>query len=171
MNDQVVLVNENDDQIGLMQKLEVHQKGMLHRAFSVFIFNSNGELLLQKRAFGKYHSEGLWSNTCCSHPLPDENTSDAALRRLREEMGISASLNFLYSFIYNAELDNGLTEHELDHIFWGISNDLPIINAHEVGDYKYMSMDNLQRDILDNPDNYTEWLKICLEGVASKILF
>jgi isopentenyl-diphosphate delta-isomerase len=171
MNDQVVLVNENDDQIGLMPKLEVHQKGMLHRAFSVFIFNSKGELLLQQRAFGKYHSEGLWSNTCCSHPLPDEDTSDAAIRRLREEMGISAPLNFLYSFIYNAELDNGLTEHELDHIFWGISNDLPVINTAEVVDYKYLLMHDLQKDILANPDNYTEWLKICFDGVAAKILF
>lgn len=170
MNDHVVLVNEQDDQIGLMQKLEVHQKGILHRAFSVFIFNSNHELLLQQRALGKYHSEGLWSNTCCSHPLPGEKTADAAVRRLNEEMGIVAPLNFLYSFIYNAELDNGLTEHELDHVFWGMSDDLPVINKAEVGNYKYISLPELQKDMLEYPDNYTEWLKICLAGVAAKIL-
>lgn len=170
MDDHVVLVNEQDDQIGLMQKLEVHQKGILHRAFSVFIFNSNHELLLQQRALGKYHSEGLWSNTCCSHPLPGEKTADAAVRRLNEEMGIVAPLNFLYSFIYNAELDNGLTEHELDHVFWGMSDDLPVINKAEVGNYKYISLPELQKDMLEYPDNYTEWLKICFEGVAAKIL-
>ncbi len=170
MNDHVVLVNERDDQIGLMQKLEVHQKGILHRAFSVFIFNSNHELLLQQRALGKYHSEGLWSNTCCSHPLPGETTAEAAVRRLDEEMGITAPLNFLYSFIYNAELDNGLTEHELDHVFWGMSDDLPVINTTEVGNYKYIAISELQKDLLENPDRYTEWLKICFEGVAAKIL-
>ncbi|WP_149240451.1 isopentenyl-diphosphate Delta-isomerase [Dyadobacter sp. 32] len=170
MDDHVVLVNEQDDQIGLMQKLEVHQKGILHRAFSVFIFNSNHELLLQQRALGKYHSEGLWSNTCCSHPLPGETTAEAAVRRLDEEMGITAPLNFLYSFIYNAELDNGLTEHELDHVFWGMSDDLPVINTTEVGNYKYIAISELQKDLLENPDRYTEWLKICFEGVAAKIL-
>ena len=170
MNDQVVLVNENDSEIGLMQKLEVHQKGLLHRAFSVFIFNSNGELLLQQRAQGKYHSEGLWSNTCCSHPLPDEQTHDAAVRRLEEEMGISTQLHFLYSFIYNAELGNGLTEHELDHTFWGISDELPVINTSEVSNYKYISVTDLKKDMKENPASYTEWLKICFDEVAVKIL-
>ena len=112
MSDQVVLVNENDMEIGLMPKLEAHQKGVLHRAFSVFIFNSNGEMLLQQRAAGKYHSEGLWSNTCCSHPYPEEPTHEAALRRLEEEMGIQADLHFLFSFQYHASLESGLTEHE-----------------------------------------------------------
>ena len=170
MNDHVVLVNEYDNEIGLMQKLEVHQKGLLHRAFSVFIFNSKGELLLQQRAYGKYHSEGLWSNTCCSHPLPDEETHDAAVRRLDEEMGISAELHFLYSFIYNAELGNGLTEHELDHTFWGVSDDLPIINTSEVSNYKYITVANLKKDMMENPGSYTEWLKICFDEVAVKIL-
>lgn len=169
MRDQVVLVNENDDAIGLMPKLEVHQKGFLHRAFSVFVFNSKGELLMQQRALGKYHSEGLWSNTCCSHPYPDEDTFDAADRRLKEEMGISASLTFLYSFIYNAELGNGLTEHELDHIFWGVSDELPLIDTSEVSDFKYISIPDLKRDMQQNPHAYTEWLKICFDGVASKI--
>lgn len=170
MNDQVVLVNENDGEIGFMQKLEVHQKGLLHRAFSVFIFNSNGELLLQQRAQGKYHSEGLWSNTCCSHPLPDEQTHDAAVRRLKEEMGISTQLNFLYSFIYNAKLGNGLTEHELDHTFWGISDELPVINTSEVSNYKYISVTDLKKEMKENPASYTEWLKICFDEVAVKIL-
>jgi len=170
MYDQVVLVNENDNEIGLMQKLEVHQKGLLHRAFSVFIFNSKGELLLQQRALGKYHSEGLWSNTCCSHPLPDEETHNAAVRRLDEEMGISTELHFLYYFIYNAELGNGLTEHELDHTFWGISDKLPIINTSEVSNYKYISVADLKKDMKDNPGLYTEWLKICFDEVAVRIL-
>jgi isopentenyl-diphosphate Delta-isomerase len=171
MSDQVVLVNENDDEIGLMHKLEVHQKGMLHRAFSVFVFNQNGELLLQQRALGKYHSEGLWSNTCCSHPLPDEETADAAVRRLQEEMGMSAPLQFLYSFIYNAKLDHDLTEHELDHIYWGISNEIPTINTTEVSSYKYLSIEALKKDLAENPHHYTEWLKICFEEVAARITF
>ena len=171
MNDQVVLVNENDVEIGLMPKLEAHQLGLLHRAFSVFIFNTKGELLLQQRAMGKYHSEGLWSNTCCSHPLPGETTSDAAIRRLDEEMGISATLNFLFSFTYNAGLDNDLTEHELDHVFWGVSDDLPVINTSEVEDYKYIAIPELRKDIKENPALYTEWLKICFDKVVSQISF
>lgn len=169
MNDHVVLVNENDIEIGLMPKLEAHQKGLLHRAFSIFIFNTDGELLLQRRAFGKYHSEGLWSNTCCSHPFPDESVSDAATRRLEEEMGIKAPLNFLYSFKYEAGLDNGLTEHELDHVFWGITDAKPILNPEEVLEYKYISEATLQEDMLANPALYTEWFKICLSDVLDKI--
>lgn len=168
-NDEVVLVNEQDEEIGFMPKLEAHQKGVLHRAFSVFIFNTNGEILLQQRALGKYHSEGLWSNTCCSHPLPHESTASGAVRRLQEEMGIQTSLSFLYSFLYKAELDNGLTEHELDHIFWGISDKEPIINTAEVSNYKYISVNDLINDLEENPDKYTEWLKICFNEVADKI--
>lgn len=169
MNDEVVLVNEEDVEVGLMPKLEAHQKGVLHRAFSVFIFNSNGELLLQQRALGKYHSEGLWSNTCCSHPLPEEPTYRAAVRRLNEEMGITTSLQFLYSFQYHAELENGLTEHELDHVFWGRSDDLPVINTNEVSNYRYISVHDLKSDLRENPQAYTEWLKICFSDVADKI--
>jgi isopentenyl-diphosphate delta-isomerase len=169
MYDEVVLVNENDNEIGFMPKLEAHQKGELHRAFSVFIFNSKGELLLQQRAYGKYHSEGLWSNTCCSHPLPNEATSSAAVRRLQEEMGLQASLRFLYSFLYKAELENGLTEHELDHVFWGVSDHEPIINTSEVANYKYISVDDLAVDLTTNPARYTEWLKICFGEVIEKI--
>lgn len=169
MNDHVVLVNENDVEIGLMPKLEAHEKGLLHRAFSIFLFNTKGEMLLQQRAFGKYHSEGLWSNTCCSHPFPEEDTSDAAARRLKEEMGIDATLHFLYSFQYEAGLDNGLTEHELDHVFWGITDVEPVINPEEVLDYKYISEAQLREDMAKNPSNYTEWFKICLDDVLEKI--
>ena len=171
MTDQVVLVNEDDMEIGLMPKLEAHQKGVLHRAFSVFIYNSKGEMLLQQRAFGKYHSEGLWSNTCCSHPLPHETPLSGATRRLQEEMGIQASLTFLYSFLYKAELDKGLTEHELDHVFWGISDYEPIINTAEVANYKYISIKDLKEDLENNPAKYTEWLKICFDEVVEKTKF
>ena len=171
MNNQVVLVNENDDEIGLMPKLEAHQKGVLHRAFSIFIFNTKGEMLLQQRAFGKYHSEGLWSNTCCSHPYPNESTLNAAKRRLYEEMGMHSSLHFLYSFRYEATLDKGLIEHELDHIFWAISDAEPQLNREEVLDYKYIPVEDLQKDIRERPEQYTEWFKICLDDVISKIKF
>ncbi|MCE7062050.1 isopentenyl-diphosphate Delta-isomerase [Dyadobacter sp. CY343] len=169
MSDQVVLVNEEDEAVGLMPKLEAHQKGMLHRAFSVFIFNSKGEMLLQRRAFGKYHSEGLWSNTCCSHPFPDESTHHAAVRRLQEEMGITTDLNFLFTFQYHAALENGLTENELDHVFWGISDEKPLINTEEVSDFKYLKMSEIKADIDQNPTHYTEWLKICFDEVFEKI--
>ncbi|WP_439559458.1 isopentenyl-diphosphate Delta-isomerase [Dyadobacter sp.] len=169
MEDQVILVNEEDVEIGLMPKLEAHQKGMLHRAFSVFIFNTKGEMLLQRRAFGKYHSEGLWSNTCCSHPFPEESANRAASRRLREEMGISADLNFLYTFQYRVQLENGLTENELDHVFWGISDEKPLINTDEVSEYKYMTMNDIKADLSKNPEDYTEWFKICFAAVAEQL--
>jgi len=169
MNNQVVLVNENDDEIGLMPKLEAHQKGLLHRAFSIFIFNTKGEMLLQQRAYGKYHSEGLWSNTCCSHPYPNESTLVAAKRRLYEEMGIHSPLSFLYSFKYEAAVDNGLIEHELDHIFWAVSDEKPNINVDEVLNYKYISPEDLKIDMQKRPAVYTEWFKICMEEVLQKI--
>ncbi|ACT93255.1 isopentenyl-diphosphate Delta-isomerase [Dyadobacter fermentans] len=169
MNDQVVLVTENDEAIGLMPKLEAHEKGVLHRAFSVFIFNSNSEMLLQRRAFGKYHSEGLWSNTCCSHPLPGEAVHDGAVRRLREEMGIHADLEFLYTFQYRADLENGLTENELDHVFYGVSDAVPAIDPAEASEYKYLTMDEIQADIAQNPHSYTEWFKICMPVIARRM--
>ncbi|MEO6285942.1 MAG: isopentenyl-diphosphate Delta-isomerase [Dyadobacter sp.] len=169
MNDQVVLVNEHDVEIGLMPKLEAHQKGVLHRAFSVFIFNSKGEMLLQQRAFGKYHSEGLWSNTCCSHPLPDESAHHGAVRRLQEEMGIHADLRFLFSFQYHVNLENGLTENELDHVFWGISDARPDINTAEVSNFRYMKIQDIKAGMIAHPDQYTEWFKICLAEVEDKI--
>ena len=169
MSYQVVLVNEDDVEIGLMPKLEAHQKGVLHRAFSVFIYNSKGEMLLQQRAFGKYHSEGLWSNTCCSHPLPAESAHHGAVRRLEEEMGITADLQFLFTFQYRVKLENGLTENELDHVFYGISDAVPNLDAAEANDYKYMKPAEIKADMQLNPDHYTEWFKICFAEVADQI--
>ena len=161
--EKVILVDENDNQVGVMPKLEAHQKGLLHRAFSVFIFNSKYELLLQKRASSKYHSGGLWTNTCCSHPREGEEILDAAKRRLIEEMGIDTSLRKVHDFIYKAELDNDLTEHEFDHVLYGIYNEDPIINEDEADDFKWIDMDSLNEDIKQNGDNYTIWFKIAFE--------
>ena len=159
----VILVDEKDNQVGLMPKLEAHQKGLLHRAFSVFIFNSDYKLLLQKRASSKYHSGGLWTNTCCSHPRDGEDTADAANRRLYEEMGIKTSLRKVYEFIYRAELDNNLIENEFDHVFYGIYNDDPILNTDEADDFKWIDMETLKNDIDNNPDQYTVWFKIAFD--------
>ena len=161
--EKVILVDKNDNQIGFMPKLEAHQKGVLHRAFSIFIFNNKYELLLQKRASSKYHSGGLWTNTCCSHPREDEVILDAAKRRLIEEMGIETSLRKVHEFIYKAELDNDLIEHEFDHVFYGIYNEDPIINDDEADDFKWIDMDSLNDDIKKNGDNYTIWFKIAFE--------
>ena len=161
--EKVILVDENDNQVGVMPKLEAHQKGLLHRAFSVFIFNSKYELLLQKRASSKYHSGGLWTNTCCSHPREGEEILDAANRRLIEEMGIDTSLRKVHDFIYKAELDNNLTEHEFDHVLYGIYNEDPIINKDEADDFKWIDMDSLNEDIKTNGNNYTIWFKIAFD--------
>ena len=161
--EKVIHVDEKDNQVGVMPKLEAHQKGLLHRAFSVFIFNSKYELLLQKRASSKYHSGGLWTNTCCSHPREGEEILDAAKRRLIEEMGIDTSLRKVHDFIYKAELDNDLTEHEFDHVLYGIYNEDPIINKDEADDFKWIDMDSLNEDIKTNGNNYTIWFKIAFE--------
>tara|TARA_B100000035_G_C20955704_1_gene534092 strand:- start:353 stop:871 length:519 start_codon:yes stop_codon:yes gene_type:complete len=161
--EKVILVDKNDNQVGLMPKLEAHEKGVLHRAFSIFIFNSKYELLLQKRASSKYHSGGLWTNTCCSHPREGEDTLDAANRRLDEEMGIKTSLRKVYDFIYKAELDNQLTEHEFDHVFYGVCDNDPILNKDEAEDFKWVDMETLNNDIMKNEDNYTVWFKIAFE--------
>ena len=161
--EKVILVDENDTQVGLMPKLEAHQKGLLHRAFSVFIFNSNHQLLLQKRAVSKYHSGGLWTNTCCSHPREGEETINAANRRLIEEMGIKTNLRKVFDFIYKAELDNELTENELDHVFYGLYNEDPIINTEEADDFKWIDMETLNNDITVNGQNYTVWFKIAFD--------
>ena len=159
----VILVDEKDNQVGLMSKLEAHQKGLLHRAFSVFIFNSDYELLLQKRASSKYHSGGLWTNTCCSHPRDGEDTIDAANRRLYEEMGIKTSLRKVFDFIYKAELDNNLTENEFDHVFYGVYNNDPVLNIEEADDFKWIDMETLKNDIDSNPDQFTVWFKIAFD--------
>ena len=161
--EKVILVDKNDKQVGLMPKLEAHKKGVLHRAFSIFIFNSKYELLLQKRASSKYHSGGLWTNTCCSHPREGEDILDAANRRLDEEMGIKTSLRKVYDFIYKAELDNQLTEHEFDHVFYGVCDNDPILNKDEAEDFKWVDMEKLNNDIIKNEDNYTVWFKIAFE--------
>ncbi|MFM7594770.1 MAG: isopentenyl-diphosphate Delta-isomerase [Flavobacteriales bacterium] len=159
MIQEVILVNKNDEEIGTMEKMEAHLQGMLHRAFSVLIFNSKSQLLIHRRAFGKYHSEGLWTNTCCSHPLPGETIVEAANRRLVEEMGMKTSLAPLFSFIYRAELENNLVEHELDHVLIGFTNDEPHVNPDEVCDYKWMAMPEIEQDIENNPSEYTAWFK------------
>ena len=161
--EKVILVDKNDNQVGLMPKLEAHEKGVLHRAFSIFIFNSKYQLLLQKRASSKYHSGGLWTNTCCSHPREGEDILDAANRRLDEEMGIKTSLRKVYDFIYKAELDNQLTEHEFDHVFYGVFDNDPILNKDEAEDFKWVDMETLNNDIIKNEDNYTVWFKIAFE--------
>jgi isopentenyl-diphosphate delta-isomerase len=164
MNEEkVILVNENDEQIGLMPKLEAHQKGVLHRAFSVFIFNDNNELMLQQRAFTKYHSPGLWTNTCCSHQRNGETNIEAGKRRLQEEMGFFTDLKDTISFIYKAPFDNGLTEHEFDHILVGYYNSEPNINPDEVSSWKWMPLEMVKKDISFHPDLYTEWFKIIFD--------
>ena len=161
--EQVILVNENDEQIGLMPKMEAHEKAILHRAFSVFIFNSNNELMLQQRAAHKYHSPLLWTNTCCSHQRDGETNIEAGTRRLQEEMGFTTSLKETTSFIYKAPFDNGLTEHELDHIMIGYYEQAPVINPDEVEDWKWMPLENVRTDIAAQPELYTVWFKIIFE--------
>jgi isopentenyl-diphosphate delta-isomerase len=162
----VILVDEQDQALGLMEKMEAHEKGLLHRAFSVFVFNDKGELMLQQRALDKYHSGGLWTNTCCSHPRDGESVDDAAHRRLQEEMGFDCKLEKKFHFIYKRELDKGLTEHELDHVFFGVYNDAPNINADEVASYKFVDMRTLKTDMQNNPHLFTEWFKICFDEVV-----
>lgn len=156
----VILVDEHDVQTGTMEKMEVHQKALLHRAFSVFIFNDKGEMLLHKRAERKYHSAGLWTNACCSHPKPGEDTLVAAETRLQEEMGFCVPLKKAFDFIYKAPFDNGLTEHEFDHVFIGDYDGDIEPNAEEVSDYCFKSTEEIKTSIESHPQKYTEWFKI-----------
>ncbi|MCP4076941.1 MAG: isopentenyl-diphosphate Delta-isomerase [Gammaproteobacteria bacterium] len=160
MRNKVILVDKNDQQIGTMDKLSAHIEDRLHRAFSIFIFNHAGELLLQQRAHDKYHSGGLWSNTCCSHPTPGELTIDAAHRRLQEEMGFDCPLQEQPSLTYRAELDNGLTENEFDHIFFGRYKGNPVVNTDEAIDWQWMTTDTLLQSIKKQPESFTSWLKL-----------
>jgi isopentenyl-diphosphate delta-isomerase len=162
----VVLVDNNDNAIGTMEKQQAHVEGVLHRAFSIFIFNSENKLLLQKRASSKYHCGGLWTNTCCSHPRENEIILDAANRRLQEEMGMQCELKPLFNFVYKAEFENGLTEHEYDHVFVGQSNQLPELNTEEVEDYRYIDLEELQTEIKVSPQNFTPWFLIALDRVS-----
>ncbi|MBA4196778.1 MAG: isopentenyl-diphosphate delta-isomerase [Chitinophaga sp.] len=161
----VVLVDENDKALGRMEKMEAHEKGLLHRAFSVFIFNTKGELLLQQRALNKYHSGGLWTNTCCSHPRPEEETINAASRRLYEEMGLKIPLIKIFDFVYKASFNNGLTEYEFDHVFIGYSDEKPDINIAEVENYAYRSIDAIAKIIELVPEFYTEWFLIAFPKI------
>jgi len=159
----VILVDENDKQIGLMPKMEAHEKAVLHRAFSVFVFNKKNELMLQQRALHKYHSPGLWTNTCCSHQRDGESNVDAGERRLQEEMGFVTELKETTSFIYKAPFDNGLTEHEYDHILVGDYEEAPIVNQDEVADWKWMGLEQVKFNIDKNPEEYTAWFKIIFD--------
>ena len=153
----VILVNEQDEAIGLMEKMEAHEKGLLHRAFSILIFNSEGEMLLQQRALSKYHSPGLWTNACCSHPRNGETILEAANRRLSEEMGMQTELSVLTHFIYKADFDNGLTEHELDYVVKGITNENPTINPDEVNAFRWISISDLNKWVTTSPTDFTVW--------------
>ena len=169
VEEQVILVDKNDNQIGLMPKMEAHEKALLHRAFSVFTFNDKGELLLQQRAADKYHSPLLWTNTCCSHQRNGETNLEAGKRRLQEEMGFTRELEEVFSFIYKAPFDNGLTEHELDHVMVGKFNENPKINKEEVEAFKWMTLEDVKTDMENNPDIYTEWFKIIFKESYSKL--
>ncbi|TRZ41774.1 isopentenyl-diphosphate Delta-isomerase [Robertkochia solimangrovi] len=164
MNEEVViLVNEKDEPIGTMEKIEAHEKALLHRAFSVFVFNDKGETMIQQRALSKYHSPGLWTNTCCSHQRTGETNIQAGKRRLMEEMGFETELKEVFSFIYKAAFDNGLTEHEFDHVMVGQFNDLPDINPDEVADWKWMTLEDIREDMNFHPENYTAWFRIIFD--------
>lgn len=165
MEENVILVDNKDNEIGLMAKTEAHKKALLHRAVSVFIFSSDGKWLLQRRALSKYHSGGLWTNASCTHPLPDESNMNAAIRRLEQEMGMHCTLKEIFSFTYNEALDHKLTENEYDHVFIGVTDMKPEINLHEVAEYKYINYEALILDISNNPSHYTVWFKKIIERV------
>lgn len=164
----VILVDTNDNPVGQMEKLKAHLKGELHRALSILIFNSDGEILLQQRAFSKYHTPGLWSNTCCSHPRPGEDSLEAATRRLHEEMGFTTPLIKSFDFIYKAHFDNGLIEHEFDHVFFGTFDGEPVINPEEANDFEWVKLNNLMEDMRSSPENYTVWFRIIMEKMAER---
>ena len=166
MKEQVILVNGSDEELGVMEKMEAHHKPTLHRAFSVFIFNSRGEMLLQKRAGHKYHSAGLWTNACCSHPRPGEDIAAAALRRLREELGFSTRLEKVFDFIYQASFGNGLYEYEYDHVFMGEYDHQIDPNPEEVSDYCFMEIEAIQVSLHSNPEKYTVWFAIAFPKIV-----
>jgi isopentenyl-diphosphate Delta-isomerase len=165
----VILVDEHDKPTGTMEKIEVHEKALLHRAFSVFIFNDKKEMLLQKRAAKKYHSAGLWTNACCSHPQPGEDTMTGAKKRLQEEMGFTTALQKAFEFIYKATFENGLTEHEFDHVFIGAYNGEIFPDPEEVSDYCFMPLEKIAAALQSNPSNYTAWFKIAFPKLSEYI--
>jgi isopentenyl-diphosphate delta-isomerase len=164
----VILVNELDEAIGEMEKMEAHQKALLHRAFSIFLVNNRNEMLLQQRAINKYHCGGLWSNTCCSHPMPGESVLDAAKRRLSEELGINCDLEIVFNFIYRIEFENGLTEHEFDHVLLGYYNGPIQSNPNEVMDFKWMPIEAIFSEIFNNASHYTPWFLIAFPKLMAK---
>lgn len=163
----VVLVDEKDQQTGLMEKMEAHRRGVLHRAFSIFLFNTQGEMLLQQRALSKYHSPGLWTNTCCSHPREHESLEQATNRRLLEEMGLQCNLSKAFDFIYKADVGQGLIEHEFDHVFVGICDNPPHINTSEVADWKYMPMPEIKASMAAHPELFTVWFRIAFDQLEN----
>jgi isopentenyl-diphosphate delta-isomerase len=169
MEEQVVLVTEKDEVLGLMNKQEAHEKGVLHRAFSVFLFNDEGEMLLQKRAAGKYHSPSCWTNAVCSHPRKEETYLEAANRRLKEELGINTEIQEKFHFIYKANVGQGLWEHELDFVFTGIYNGKFLLNTEEVEETRYISIENLILELKNNPESFTEWFKIILQEYLHEV--
>jgi len=170
MEEKVILVDTNDKEIGQIEKIKAHKTGQLHRAVSIFIFNHKKELLLQKRALNKYHSPGLWTNTVCTHPKPGETIEEAAIRRLYEEMGIKDTQIFkIFEFIYKEDLNNGLIEHEYDHVFIGFSDALPIPNPEEVCDFKYINLENILEQVKKYPQDYTVWFKLIINRVISEV--
>lgn len=167
---EVILVDQNDEPIGTMEKMLAHEKGVLHRAFSIFLFNDQNEMLLQQRAATKYHSPNLWTNACCSHPLPEENLSDATARRLKEELALEGILlKKEFSFIYKAQLENGLSEHEFDYVFTGRYNEIPKIIPEEAQAYRFISLEELELEIKQAPEQFSAWFKIALPELLEKI--
>jgi isopentenyl-diphosphate delta-isomerase len=169
MENEVILVDEQDQQLGVMEKMEAHRQGLLHRAFSVFIFNDKGEMLLQRRSMNKYHSGGLWTNACCSHPRPGEHVQRAAQRRLHEEMGFVTSIEEIFDFIYRSPFENGLTEHEFDHVFIGIYDDLIDPDKKEVSDFCFKSLEEIKSSLQSHPSQYTAWFHIAFPMVEKWI--
>ena len=168
MDDNIILVDENDVEIGTEEKLATHQKGLLHRAFSILIFDQEGNVLLQQRASDKYHSAGLWTNTCCSHPLPLEDIKESAYRRLEKEMGFQTEIRKAFTFIYKVSLENGIKEHEYDHVFTGVWNGTPQPDPEEVADWKWMNRKDLDKDIKLHPEHYTYWFKLIMERMGQE---
>lgn len=170
MKEQVVLVNEDDEVLGLMEKMEAHQKGLLHRAFSIFLYDSSGKILLQRRALGKYHSPGKWTNAVCSHPREGESYLEAAQRRLKEELGIETEIEEKFHFIYKADVGQGLWEHELDYVFVGTFEGEFRLNEKEVSQVKYLEIHQIEKDLIENPDSYTEWFKIIFQKYRNQLI-
>jgi len=168
MSENVILVDTHDSPVGQMEKMEAHLKGELHRALSILVFNTTGEILLQQRAFSKYHTPGLWSNTACSHPRPGEVSVEAATRRLGEEMGLTTELKESFAFIYKAHFDNGLIEHEFDHVFFGKFDGVPVINPQEANAYKWINPIDLMEDMRSTPEKYTVWFRIIMEKIEDR---